>query len=200
MFARGMMTSMNSQRTAMVFSSSLLQHFVEPSCVQFVLELALPNGSRHTWRALWLALEASDDKRSATDALVRLGCVAALHQPLIGRLRVGCALTKRRVPLPHGGVLEVDGCSESATVLCEARAHQGRVRPRHKREGRHGCREAVPGWTSPRHQAAIDFRVRGPIPATWFQGKSWMAELVRSLRIEVLEGLRPVPPGVVQAA
>jgi hypothetical protein len=38
---------------------------------------------------------------------------------------VGCDLRPRRFKLPNGGHLNVDGCNDDGTVLCEAWAHHG---------------------------------------------------------------------------
>ena len=59
----------------------------------------------------------SDEQRSAEAVMIRL-----LAQEL------GMRLAPRRVDLPRGCHIEVDGCSEDFSVMVEAWAHQGSPR------------------------------------------------------------------------
>jgi hypothetical protein len=69
-----------------------------------------------SWGAKPLARAAGDsaEQRSAEVLLVAR----------LGRL-MGVSLAKRRIALPSGGWLEVDGASNSPPILCEAWAHYG---------------------------------------------------------------------------
>jgi hypothetical protein len=99
---------------------------------------------------------------------------------------VGCPLTKRRVPLPNGGLLEVDGCSEGSTVLCEAWAHQGRVRPAQKSKVVTDAAKLFLAGQIVGGNPRLVLAFADEVPAMWFKGKSWMAALVATMGIDVI--------------
>lgn len=76
-------------------------------------------------------LGADDDSlRAAGDSAEQRECEELIIR-IVGQT-IGCELTKCRMALPNGGWLEIDGCDAHPNVLCEAWAHQGRVRPAQK--------------------------------------------------------------------
>jgi hypothetical protein len=99
---------------------------------------------------------------------------------------VGCSLKKHRLSLPNGGVLEIDGCNTRSGVLCEAWAHQAKVRPAQKgKVVTDVAKLYLAGQTFSRETRRI-LAFADDTPARWFRGKSWMAELVRSMKIEIM--------------
>lgn len=126
----------------------------------------------------------ADEERAAGDSTEQRECEELIIQS-VGAL-AGFELRKVRLPLPNGGHLEVDGCDASRSVLCEAWAHQGRVRPAQKSKVvMDAAKLFLAGQvlgTNPRKIIAF----ADTVPAKWFRGRSWMAELLKAMNIEVL--------------
>ena len=88
-------------------------------------------------------------------------------------------------PLPNGSVVEVDGCTEDRAVLCEAWAHQGRPKSAQKAKVlTDAAKLFVAGQAVGALRKIIAFG--DPEAAVWFRGKSWMAEALRVMGIEIM--------------
>lgn len=125
-----------------------------------------------------------DDERAPGDSAEQRECEELIIRS-VSKV-TGCELRQLRVSLANGGHLEIDGCDDDRTVLCEAWAHQGRVRPAQKSKvvmdaAKLFLAGQVMG-TDPRKILAF----ADSVPARWFRGRSWMAELLKAMRIEVV--------------
>lgn len=103
---------------------------------------------------------------------------------LLGR-RLGAALTPRRIVLANGSHVEIDGASEAPPLLCEAWAHQGRPKAaqRHKVLADAFKLEFLGQLQSPRPRLILCFA--DPEAAQPFQGRTWPAQALRELKIDI---------------
>jgi hypothetical protein len=115
--------------------------------------------------------------------------------------RVGFVLTPARVGLPDGGWIELDAVNEKVRLYCEAWAHQGPPKSAQRNK-----------VISDAFKLAFLARLRGGNPrlillfsdvqaAKPFGGKSWYAEAIRTLGIDIAVVKLPaaVRTGLLQA-
>lgn len=110
--------------------------------------------------------------------------------------RFGVELRKRRINLEAGSRLEVDGYASDPLILCEAYAHIGPAKPGQQKKVMTDALKLVVaraelGGAEDCH-AVLTFCDEAA--AAHFSGKSWMAEALRQLNIEVL--VVEIPPEV----
>ena len=100
--------------------------------------------------------------------------------------QLGVPLAPRRLPLPGGGRIELDGASDHPSVLVEAWAHQGPPKRAQKAKVMTDALKLLFAarvlTTDPRLILALTDHGA----AAHFIGRSWMAQALRELGIEVL--------------
>jgi hypothetical protein len=127
--------------------------------------------------------ESPGDSKEQRDAEEMLLC--QLHNQL------GFKLTKRCIPLPDGGRLEIDGVSDSPRAFCEAWAHQGSPKSAQKNKVMADALKMIYA-TKLTNEAARKILLFGDEQAAlFFKGKSWMAQALRHFGIEVVVGQLP---------
>jgi hypothetical protein len=103
---------------------------------------------------------------------------------LLGQ-QLGVALTPRRLPLPGGGRIELDGASDQPPMLAEVWAHQGPPKAAQKAKVMTDAMRLLLAarvlMTDPRLILALTDHAA----AAHFTGRSWMAQALRELGIEV---------------
>ena len=102
--------------------------------------------------------------------------------------RFGVELRKRRIDLEAGSWLEIDGYASNPLILCEAWARIGPAKPGQQKKVMTDALKLVVaraglGGAEDCH-AVLAFCDK--TAAEHFSGKSWMAEALRQLSIEVL--------------
>ena len=116
----------------------------------------------------------STEQRSAEQVMI-----AAVAQ------QIGCSLVKQRIDLPNGSCLEVDGCNEQRTVLCEAWAHQGAPKSAQKMKVITDASKLFLAGKVIGGDVRRIFVFADDCAAAWFRGRSWMAEALRTMQVEV---------------
>ena len=100
--------------------------------------------------------------------------------------KLGVNLEKRRILLPEGGRIELDGACDDPPILVEAWAHQGPPKPAQKAKVMTDAAKLLFAArllkTDPRLVLALTDRGA----AAHFIGRTWMAQALRELGIEVL--------------
>jgi hypothetical protein len=102
--------------------------------------------------------------------------------------QIGTDLAPRKIPLPEGSLLAIDGVSDEPPVLCEAFAHQGKLKSgQSKKVASDALKLAVaarlallPG------EPRLILLFSDPVAAASYVGKSWTAQALRSFGIEVV--------------
>jgi hypothetical protein len=111
--------------------------------------------------------------------------------------QLGVALAPRRLPLPGGGRIELDGASDQPPTLVEVWAHQGPPKAAQKAKVMTDAMRLLLAarvlLTDPRLILALTDRAA----AAHFIGRSWMAQALRELGIDVL--VVELPDAVRQA-
>ena len=110
--------------------------------------------------------------------------------------RFGVELRKKRIDLEAGSWLEIDGYASDPLILCEAWARIGPAKPGQQKKVMTDALKLVVaraelGGAEDCH-AVLAFCDKSA--AAHFSGKSWMAEALRQLNIEVL--VVEIPPEV----
>ena len=121
--------------------------------------------------------------RSAGDSLEQ----RQAEEVLVARLaeRLGLQLRKRRLGLPEGGSLEINGVCDIPAILCEAWAHQGKPKSAQKNKVMADelkmlyAKQFAPG------RVRMILLFGGQEAASHFLAKSWMAQALRSHYIEI---------------
>ena len=102
--------------------------------------------------------------------------------------QVGVDLEGVRITLASGSWMELDGWSADPLVLCEAWAHIGKAKPAQQKKVMTDALKLVVARSEVGHgrecRAILAFCDEDA--AARFQGKSWMAEALRQLEIDVL--------------
>jgi len=106
-------------------------------------------------------------------------------------LHLGSKVTPRRVDLPGGAYVNVDGVADEPPVFVEVYAHQGRLRggQRHKIAG-DILKLLTLGKAHPGARLVLafaDIEVAGQV-----QNKGWLAEAIRTWSVEVFVADLPV--------
>lgn len=110
------------------------------------------------------------------------------EQYLVGQLSsaLGHALTKRRHRIDRA-VIEFDAFSDDPPVLCEAWAHLGPPKAAQKHKVMTDVLKMV--WAAPRifgdRQPAMILIFSDEVAAAHFTGRSWMAEALRGLKVDI---------------
>ncbi len=99
--------------------------------------------------------------------------------------RLGAKLAKKRFSLPGGGWLEVDGASESPSILCEAWAHLGPPKPAQKQKVMADALKLLYASQLASGPVQMILLFADSEAARQFKGKSWMAQALRANGIEV---------------
>lgn len=110
--------------------------------------------------------------------------------------QLGLPLRKRRLPLPDGGWLEVDGASDSPRVLCEIWAHQGAPKSAQKAKVMTDAMKLVYARSllaAPNQACRMLFVFTDPRAAAHFRGRSWMAGALAAAGIETAVVELPAP-------
>ena len=121
------------------------------------------------------ALADSAEQREAEPWLV-----AALSKKLNVRLT-----NKRRLPLKEGGYVELDGCSESPPVLCEAWAHLGAPKPAQKNKVMTDALKLLYASKLLKGKSRKILLFADEKAANAFRGTSWRAQLLKEHNIEL---------------
>lgn len=100
--------------------------------------------------------------------------------------QLGCPLVKTRVALPNGSVVEVDGCSDDRSILCEAWAHQGPPKSAQKMKVITDAAKLFVAGQAIGGDVRLLIVFGDRNAAAWFQGRSWMAEALRVMGVEIL--------------
>ena len=100
--------------------------------------------------------------------------------------RLGTTLVKKRVSLPGGGWLEVDGASDSPPIICEAWAHIGLAKSAQKHKLMTDAFKLVfVGQILPPKTRKI--LVLGDMDAVQhLRGRGWMAQALRASNVEIV--------------
>jgi hypothetical protein len=101
-------------------------------------------------------------------------------------LAVGCELQERRFVLAGGGYLKVDGCNGEGSVLCEAWAHHGPPKPAQQAKVMKDAAKLFLAGTLAKTEPRKLLAFADAAAARPFQGRSWMAEALKVMRIEVI--------------
>ncbi|SRR6266581_19852 len=99
--------------------------------------------------------------------------------------RIGVALKPQHIDLPEGGRLELDGFSREPLVVCEAWAHQGEAKAAQKDKVAKDVLKLmfVSGILHAQPRSILLFSDEEA--AKFLRGKSWRAQAMRSLEIEI---------------
>jgi len=104
---------------------------------------------------------------------------------LLGK-SLGLALVKKRLELPAGGWLEIDGYCDSPRVLCEAWAHIGKPKSAQKNKAMADAMKLLfAASLAPGHQRLI-LVLADEDAASHFRGDSWMAQALKAKSIETV--------------
>lgn len=118
----------------------------------------------------------STEQRSAEPEILRL----------VGELN-GATLNKRRIELPEGGWLEVDGASDSPAILCEAWAHQGKAKSAQKNKVMTDALKLLYARSLLHGDSArMILAFADDAAAAHFRGESWMARALEALGVETV--------------
>jgi hypothetical protein len=99
---------------------------------------------------------------------------------------LGVVLTKAKIPLPNGCYAEVDGRSEDGTVLCEAWAHHGAPKSGQKFKVIADAAKLFVAGRALGDSAQKFLVLADEAAASWFKGKSWMAQALREMDVQIL--------------
>jgi hypothetical protein len=105
---------------------------------------------------------------------------------LLVSAQIGEPLSKTKIPLPNGSIVEVDGASHDHRVLCEAWAHQGPAKPsQQKKVMTDAVKLFVAGEAIGRSVRRL-IAFANPQAVAWLGGRSWMAQALRTMGIETM--------------
>ncbi len=99
--------------------------------------------------------------------------------------RLGAKLAKKRCSLPGGGWFEVDGASESPSILCEAWAHLGPPKPAQKHKVMADAFKLLYASQLASRPVQMILLFADAEAARHFKGESWMAQALRANGIDV---------------
>jgi hypothetical protein len=100
-------------------------------------------------------------------------------------VEVGQDLRKRKLELPGGSKVEVDGVGDDETVFAEAFAHQGPLKGGQLgKVARDAFKLITLGRTYPKARLIVAFA--DPAAAAAVKGKSWLAEALKTWSVEVV--------------
>jgi hypothetical protein len=115
--------------------------------------------------------------------------------------KLGVVLTPRRLPLPDGGRIELDGVSDQPPILVEVWAHQGPPKAAQKAKVMTDAMRLLFAarvlGTAPRLILGLTDRAA----AAHFTGRTWMSQALRELgvEVEIVELPEPVRESVLRA-
>lgn len=103
--------------------------------------------------------------------------------------RLGVTLAKKRIALPEGGALEIDGVSESPPIICEAWAHLGRAKTAQKHKLLTDAFKLIYAAQFLPKETRKILVVADPKAVRHLDGKGWMAQALRAngVTIEVVD-------------
>jgi hypothetical protein len=101
-------------------------------------------------------------------------------------LALGCELQQKRFLLAGGGYLTVDGCNPDGSVMCEAWAHQGRPKSAQQAKVMKDAAKLFLAGTLTNAEPRKLLVFADAAAALPFQGRSWMSEALKLMRIEVM--------------
>jgi hypothetical protein len=99
---------------------------------------------------------------------------------------LGVALTKAKVALPGGCFAEVDGRSEGGTILCEVWAHHGAPKSAQKAKVMTDAAKLFVAGRAIGENVKKFIVLADQAAAGWFKGKSWMAQALREMGVEII--------------
>jgi len=99
--------------------------------------------------------------------------------------QLGATLTKRPFELPEGGRLEVDGASDDPPILCEAWAHQGPIKAGGKTKVATDALKLLFAARQLPKRARLILAFADEQAAMYFQGSSWLGQVIRGEGIEI---------------
>jgi len=99
--------------------------------------------------------------------------------------RLGVVLEKRRLDLPEGGWIELDGACDDPPVLMEAWAHQGRAKPAQKAKVMTDATKLLFAARLLKTNPRLVLALTDEEAAAHFVGRTWMAQALRELGVEV---------------
>lgn len=108
----------------------------------------------------------------------------SIAMKLLGE-RLGVELAPLRVPLEGGGRLELDGACESPPVLVEAWAHQGPPKAAQKAKVMTDAMRLLLAARTLATNPKLVLLLTDQEAAAHFTGRSWMAQALRELAIDV---------------
>ncbi|MGB2624369.1 MAG: hypothetical protein WA857_01640 [Candidatus Acidiferrum sp.] len=98
---------------------------------------------------------------------------------------LGTRLLKKKVDLPGGDWLEIDGYCESPLILCEAWAHIGPPKAAQKKKVMADALKMLYAERMASKHARKILLFADRKAARGFQGKNWMANALRAFEIEI---------------
>jgi hypothetical protein len=111
--------------------------------------------------------------------------------------QLGVQLAPRRLPLPGGGRIELDGVSDLPPTLVEVWAHQGPPKAAQKAKVMTDAMRLLLAARVLMNDPRLVLALTDHAAAAHFTGRSWMAQALRELGIEVL--VVELPDAVRQA-
>src|SRR5205823_2626358 len=135
------------------------------------LMIQVPDGSVEV-----LAGEPGDSLEQREAETVMIGLLSAT---------IGVALRPMRIQLPEGGRLELDGYSAEPEVACEAWAHQGEAKSAQKDKVTKDVLKLMFVRSLLKGAPRLILLFSDEAAAKFLRGKSWRAQALRSLGIEI---------------
>jgi hypothetical protein len=99
--------------------------------------------------------------------------------------QLGATLTKRPFELPEGGRLEVDGASDDPPILSEAWAHQGPINAGGRTKVATDALKLLFAARQLPRRARLILAFADEEAARYFQGSSWLGQVIRGEGIEI---------------
>lgn len=99
--------------------------------------------------------------------------------------RIGVELAPEHLQLPEGGRLQLDGFSREPCVLCEAWAHLGEAKAAQKDKVTKDVLKLMYARSLLNTEARSILLFSDETAAKFLRGKSWRAQAMRSLGVEV---------------
>ncbi len=100
--------------------------------------------------------------------------------------KLGVTLKKKRMELGEGSWLELDGYSESPTILCEVYAHIGSLRGGQNQKVMTDAFKLVYANNLRGGDGRLILLFADKEAASHFEGKSWMARCLNEFNVEVV--------------
>ena len=99
---------------------------------------------------------------------------------------LSCNLQPRRIHIPNGGRLELDGFSEDPLIICEAWAHQGAPKSAQKFKVMNDGMKLIMARRVIGEDARAVLLFADEEAANHFRGHSWQATALAESRIEIM--------------